>query len=35
MVDSRKNKLNKIMLLIGFVAKIVARTVVDFIDFDL
>jgi len=35
MVDSRKNKLNKIIVLIRFVAKKIPRTVVDFIDFDL
>ncbi len=35
MVDSRKNKLDKTMLLIGFVVKKVPRTVVEFIDLDL
>ena len=35
MVVSRKNKLDKTRLLIGFVAKKLACTVVDFIDLDL
>jgi hypothetical protein len=35
MVDSRKNKLDKTMLLIGSVAKKVPRTVVKYIDLDL
>ena len=35
MVDSRKNKLNKITLLIRFVAKKVPRAVVGFIVIDL
>jgi len=35
MVDSRKNKLDKIMVLIRFVAKKIPRNVVDFIDLDL
>ncbi len=32
MVDSRKNKLDKTMLLIGFAANKLPRAVVDFID---
>jgi hypothetical protein len=35
MVDSKKNKLDKLMLLIRFVVKKVPRTVVDFIVIDL
>ena len=35
MVDSRKNKLDKIIVLIRFVAKKIPRNVVDFIDLDL